>query len=515
MKILFIDHDFHKRTRSSDFFVELLRTRHAVERLFVDPADFKSMSALDVVRAYDLAVLWQMDFLAPLILARGVRTLVVPMYDASANMPDLHWLWASRARFVNFSRRLHDRIEFLGCRGTRMKYFLPPVPEADRARFGGGLKVLLWQRRPEEGINLHLAETLFGGQMRALHIHDVADNPELDTGPYLARRLDGYQLTISTWFDRPDDFADLLRKHNVLIAPRRAEGIGMTMLEGMSRGMLVIAADQATHDEYLSNWINGVLFNPDQPGYANFAAAGEIGEMAWRTAADGYAKWVAGELNLLDEIEQVPLPDALEGIDLEVLGSSLIRAYFGGLEAYKSFLLSVAPLIERMSEITLAGRIDGTGNFVPDGLSSGSSSVFRPTAELSWIPQNRLNAEAIASDRFVVEGATVSAEGHAWIVGESLTIGFRTDPLLGVTNYLKLHYKLPPLVGNSVSYCLTLNGYAVGISTVSDGYGVISHPIPPQAIKRDNLLTIVANAASFSFGSPGPISLGIRHLELV
>ncbi len=114
MKILFIDHSFHEKTRSSHFFVSLLASHFTVEVMYVDRPTAMRWSIWPAVTSFDLVVLWQMDFLAPLVLARGVPTVVVPMFDGSSNMPDLHWLWARKARIVNFSRRLHDRVTHLG-----------------------------------------------------------------------------------------------------------------------------------------------------------------------------------------------------------------------------------------------------------------------------------------------------------------------------------------------------------------------------------------------------------------
>ncbi|MGO4171776.1 glycosyltransferase [Bosea sp. TAF32] len=514
MKIIFIDHSFHKKTRSSDFFFDLLASRHSVERLYVNPNVKEELLSLDIVYEFDVAVLWQMDFLAPLVLARGIRTLVVPMYDGSALMPDLHWLLSSQARFVNFSRRLHDRMTLLGCGSKLVKYFLPPVPAAERARFDDGLRVMLWQRRPEEGINLSLVERLFGDQLQAVHIHDEPDDPKVDTTPYMRRSLHGYELTTSHWFQSRAEFDQLLTRSNVLIAPRQSEGIGMAMLEGFARGMLVVAKDAPTHDEYVANWINGVLFDINHVGLADFGGAAAMGEMAWHTAVSGHAKWVASELDLLEFIEQIPKPEAVSDVDLDVFGGSLVRSYLGGLDTYGSFLLSSALLVERMSAVPLEGRLDAAGRFAPDGVIPPQGRLDQ-TPELTWIDQNRMDAAALASGRYVLEGAMLHAEGHAWVLGESIAIGFRTDPQLGATRLLRLHYTLPPDANADTGHCLMLNGCTLRISRFDSRGGVMEYPIPPQAMKRDNELSLIVNAKSFVFGNEAPVSLGIKKIELV
>ena len=107
---------------------------------------------------------WQMDYLAPIYLALGCRVVVIPMYDGSSTLPDVHWLWSKQARFVNFSRRLHWNIERCGAQSMLVRYFPKPRRGMEKRSFER-LNVLLWQRRPEHGINLHLAENLLGSQM--------------------------------------------------------------------------------------------------------------------------------------------------------------------------------------------------------------------------------------------------------------------------------------------------------------------------------------------------------------
>lgn len=105
-KILFVDHDFHKKTRSSDFFMDILKKRFEVELFYLVADGHLDLGLLGAAENADAVVLWQMDFLAPVFLAQGKPTFVIPMYDGSNGMPELHWLAARGARFFNFSLAL-------------------------------------------------------------------------------------------------------------------------------------------------------------------------------------------------------------------------------------------------------------------------------------------------------------------------------------------------------------------------------------------------------------------------
>ena len=131
MKILFIGHQFHAKTLSNRFFLDTLQEFFDVTVALIDPADVDGLAGTAVAADVDLVVLWQMDFLAPVFLARGLRTIVIPMYDGSEQMPDLHWLWAAGGSFINFSRRLDERIRRLGLRTLRLKYFSRSLSATD------------------------------------------------------------------------------------------------------------------------------------------------------------------------------------------------------------------------------------------------------------------------------------------------------------------------------------------------------------------------------------------------
>lgn len=338
-RILFVDHGFHAKTASSLFFQTILRDRFEVDVVLVDP-DRPDPALLCVPADIFAVVVWQLDYLAPVFLAQGVRTLVVPMYDGSSGMPDEHFTAARAAGFVNFSRALHERVRMLGLQSQLLRYFPPPAREDTLPNFDV-LRGFLWRRRPEDGIDLPLVRTLFGGQLASLHLHDTPDNAALagcfpvDTAEY------SFTITQSRWFPAAADYLARLEGCNVFIAPRPAEGIGIAMLEAMARGMLVVAHDQPTHDEYICNWVNGVLFNKDAPGPADFTDAAAIGRRAWRSVCDGHAAWATQADGIAGFIEALPVPKPLGARDTDRLLRMIPRAFAQGRATYDRAIAGV------------------------------------------------------------------------------------------------------------------------------------------------------------------------------
>jgi hypothetical protein len=294
MKVLFVDHAFHKKTLSSNFFLDLLREWFpVVDCLHIDLEDEDCFRALAAGRTYELVVLWQLDFLAPAFLQAGCPTIVVPMYDGSANLPFEHWISMQRAFIVCFSRTLYERVTACGCRALLVKYYVTPCLEKELSSFDK-LRVFLWLRRPEDRLDPELVDGLLGDQFDSLHIHNAPDSGKPSAlrraYPSLARAT----FTETRWNANGSNYRTALGRSNVFIAPRMSEGIGMTMLEAFSKGMLVCANDDSVHDEYISNWVTGILFNRDAVGIAHLSkvTARDIARQGWVATRKGYQRWI-------------------------------------------------------------------------------------------------------------------------------------------------------------------------------------------------------------------------------
>ena len=351
-KLLLIDHEFHKKTRSSDFFIDILRPRFDVTVLYLSPEEIVNSDLLDASGKADLIVLWQLDFLAPVFLAQGKPTIVIPMYDGSHGMPNLHWLMAHGARHLNFSLALHHRVRMLGCESMLVRYYPKPVAEHELPRFDK-MSAFFWQRRPDHGIDFDYVDALIGDDLDALHVHNAADVPwRFAHKEHKERR---YSLTTSEWFPSKSGYVAQLAKANVFVAPRASEGIGMAQLEAMARGMLVLAHDQPTNNEYIANFLNGILFNKNEPAPSLHIRtnASVIGRMAWETVREGHKKWIASFPQILDWIDQAPKPLPVH-TNLRALLMDTWFSYYASLDDYSAFLRRNIALMSNLSGLSFA-----------------------------------------------------------------------------------------------------------------------------------------------------------------
>jgi len=340
MKVLFIDHVFHKKTRSTNFLLDLLRENFEhVDTEYVDIEGTRHIDALQKARVHDLVVIFQLDFLAIPFLATGIPTVVVPMYDGSANMPHEHWLAMNSASFVNFSRSLHERIGEAGGRSMLLRYFVEPCEEAALPNFDD-LRGILWMRRPQDGLTPKYFESLLPDQLATLHVHNAPDDGsprDLSDPEYRVRSV---LLTESGWGSSSDGYRLAMQKCNVFFAPRMSEGIGVAMLEAFASGLLVVANDDSVHNEYVANWANGVLFARDSTGPFALTPqrAKEMAFNGWHGAAAGFDEWKNRREDIVKFIrEAVACDRPSNGFNQNFL-VALWNAYLLGWDAYRRFL---------------------------------------------------------------------------------------------------------------------------------------------------------------------------------
>lgn len=261
-KAVFIGHGFHNITRSSSFFQDIIEQTYNVYKISIDPDGdnaFEEISNLNL-HEFHVVFLWQIDWLASYFLSKNIPTVVLPMYDGSSTLEDLHWLAMREALIVNFSLDLHNIVSGYGCNSVFVKYF-PKMFGCEKTlsvKKREGISAFFWERRPDSEINLRTIAKLLAPTITHLHLHRSADPGAQSTE--IPTDLP-FTLTVSTWFENREEYLAAVAGCEIYVAPRYTEGIGMSFLEAMSMGRVVVAHDAPTHSEYISNFDNGILFD--------------------------------------------------------------------------------------------------------------------------------------------------------------------------------------------------------------------------------------------------------------
>ncbi|MDD5556435.1 MAG: glycosyltransferase [bacterium] len=278
MRIIVVDHPYHAVTRSADFVLGPLAARHDVEVIHHNTyeSDLPPMNLLD----FDAAFFFQVPPRRP-----HPNLTWAPMYDSVAlsRRGAFHPLGIEGVRHLCCCRRLHEEVSAHGLPARYFQYWpdpLPPVRYDEPALF-------FWYRSPAigwEGVKAAI------GDFPLARIF-IKNNPdpgyEKITIPALDRRR--WRIEVCDSFLPGDEYGRVLAAHNINVASRAVEGIGLTTLEMMRRGYCVVALDRPTANEYITHGKTGILMREIGPvGLERYA---EIGRAARETVRVKSAEW--------------------------------------------------------------------------------------------------------------------------------------------------------------------------------------------------------------------------------
>lgn len=291
MKIAFVDHSYHQKTRSTDFFLREVLEGHAVDAFFdTSFVDRRTFDVAPIVAgAYDLVIVWQSEEAALRLKKAGIANLVfVPMWDGADELRLADWQALAGLRIFSFCHELHRTVRQAGLTSFYAQYWPDPAAfpvTTDFSRLTG----FFWKRRPE--IGWRDIETLIGAApFERLHVHRADDPGDQEKDPVVPT-ADG-RVSVSTWFEDAAEMQALLGRFNVYFAPRALEGIGFSFIEAMCRGMAVVAADRPTMNEYITDGVNGLLWPLGAPTALDFQDVARLGAKARETALIGRKRWL-------------------------------------------------------------------------------------------------------------------------------------------------------------------------------------------------------------------------------
>lgn len=290
-RLAFIDHSFHIKSTATQFLIELLSKKFDVKVFWDDSWNGGTSSDLKVIKdeGFDFLIFFQMMHYDHKIIEKlnFEQVIFIPMYDGIVHMHDYEWREYAAYKFINFSKKLHDKLVNFGIQSLYIQYF-PNVSnfEAVNTRYKKGF---FWQRTnflEWDTIIKLIDKTNF----KSFHFHSASDPLQEKMIPS-DKDQKKFNITITDWFEEKEEFLKVLRNSNVFFAPRLYEGIGMAFLEAMAMGMCVIAPDHPTMNEYIENGHTGLLYDPFSPEALDFSNAEEISKNAKEYCSVGYNNW--------------------------------------------------------------------------------------------------------------------------------------------------------------------------------------------------------------------------------
>lgn len=337
-KILFIGHSYHKKTSSNFFFIEFLRQFFDVEIHYDDSWKNGPQVNKEIFfkEKYHCIIFYQIPPYSFVLKNNNIKKIIfIVMYDGlnfKGIVKNFHNFF-NKIIFINFSKKFHDKLLKFGLNTYYFQYF--PAPE--KKQFGDLKELFFWQRRSI--INLSLIDKLFANYSIKIHHHLALDPFEKSSNPSI-EQIAKYQLTTSNWFENRTQFLEAIANKAFFIAPRLQEGIGMSFLEAMAMGKIIIANNDATMNEYIEDGVNGFLFDYKNPQPIDFKNLEQIQENSYQTVVKGYEKW-QNEKKIIIEIINDQLPKIHLNLYQSIQGLLLRKScflYFKILKILKNIL---------------------------------------------------------------------------------------------------------------------------------------------------------------------------------
>lgn len=257
MKIQFIGHSYHKNTNSSQFFTSILKRLGEVDFVWdeewINPEKKLELDNLD---NYDLTVIWQLPHIARKVPDHKKKsTVYVPMYDAVSRIGGKFWRRLRGMRIICFSYT-----NYIECKNNKLEaFYIQYYPEALQANPDQNKNSLFfWQRQKTPNWRT-INEQIPLAQFDSIHLHAAIDPGNGPLVMPLDCEIKKFNVKITDWFESHADYIKALESCSTFIAPRKEEGIGMSFLEAMQRGITTIGNDAPTMNEYIVHGMNGYL----------------------------------------------------------------------------------------------------------------------------------------------------------------------------------------------------------------------------------------------------------------
>jgi glycosyltransferase involved in cell wall biosynthesis len=306
-KYLFIGHEYHQKTKSSEFVIKILENYFHIEYLWINNSS--KFSNCELLSEFETIIFWQILVDISVANQLSYKNLVfVPMYDgmgAYQRNGELNFDFLQNFedfKFINFSQYVDKNLKQKKFKNTiyiqyaESKYNIKLQENKQR------YKVFFWQRRNEITWN-ELKQIIDPAQIESIHIHKSVD-PNMTFIEPTKEDIKNYNITFSEWFKKKEEYLKKVKDCDIYVSPRLYEGIGMSFLEAMSLGKCVIAPNFPTMNEYIINNENGLLYDIKNLKKLDLSKANELGFNAYKTIEKISLKWKESEQKIIDFIVQ-------------------------------------------------------------------------------------------------------------------------------------------------------------------------------------------------------------------
>ncbi|MFZ2153294.1 MAG: glycosyltransferase [Microgenomates group bacterium] len=301
--LAFFDHAPHKVTKSTYFLRDVLKKNFKLTDMWDDSWDINDDKTIEEFNKFDVVLFFQE--LPEIRELRKIRSKIiwVPMYDAVVWWPYTKWLLLSTVtmKVISFSSTLADKLRKLNYDVLPVQFYVNPdnypiITEENK------INIFYWQRRniDIESVVRKFKEEDVGEIWIKIWPDKGVDKLQLSDG-FLKKYKVNY-WTAEFGIDREKGYFETVAKCNVFVAPRKYEGIGWSIMEGMAMGMVLVAHDKPVMNEYIVNGINGFLIETMKE-QITFEDVKMMGVNMKEKFYQGYLNWQGQQIEIANFID--------------------------------------------------------------------------------------------------------------------------------------------------------------------------------------------------------------------
>ena len=289
-KLAFVDHNYHKKTRSGDFLREIFSEYFIIDDYWWSLSEETKL--IKYLKNYENIFFFQT--LIPsydLLKLRGRNLMWAPMYD---NLP-FDWKYWKKIKYTNikllcFSKKVKLHVDKLGCRNIGLKYFFRPK-EIKFKTPQKNLNIFFWYRND---LKLNDWIGLFDLNKINKIIYLDCPDPGKKSEEFAKITLDKYKIELvkKPFQKNPTQYIEYVKNCDVYISPRKQEGIGMGFLEAISMGKYIVSNDDSTMNEYITDKRIGFLINKKNDKLIDYNDIINSVNYRIQFAKNGYLQWL-------------------------------------------------------------------------------------------------------------------------------------------------------------------------------------------------------------------------------
>lgn len=328
-RLVFVDHSFHQKTKSSYFFVEVLERDFEVIRIWDEAWSGGTETKAEAINAQnpDAVVFWQAIISDGEIGKLKAPATWVPMYDQSKGLAygsgAATSVRKSGLKVMAWCRRIEKNLKQHGVEVLPLEYY--PAPEVDQPMDFETPKVFLWQRAD---IGFDHLKAMFSHWPDASFVVKIDPDPEFEPTVITPEDHNNFEVEVIHGFLDKEVYDNLVGTCNIYVAPRTAEGIGLSFLEAMAKGMVVVSPDRPTMNEYYMHLDTGYLFDPKNPQPLPIENLPQIAKNSLEKLKAGHDRWNEQTKHIADFVRK-PAPYKFEGVSpvlkLKILADKVNR----------------------------------------------------------------------------------------------------------------------------------------------------------------------------------------------